>query len=68
MNWQIFNTAFERVGTTEKAVSGLSGAKIYTLNPHKFNEDFTPTADLSQQPACIIHNAKQMLCFINLSS
>jgi hypothetical protein len=55
----IFNRAYIRVGTIEKAVSGFSSAGIYPLDPCKFNEDdFALAAGLNQQPVRVIHDAE----------
>lgn len=53
----IFNKAYMRVATIEKAVSGFASTGIYPLDSNKFSEDdFAPAASLSQRPTIIIHN------------
>jgi hypothetical protein len=55
----IFNKAYIRVATIEKAVAGLSSTGIYLLDPCKFSEDdFALAAGLNQQPTHIIHDAE----------
>jgi hypothetical protein len=55
----IFNKAYIRVATIEKAVAGFSSTGIYPLDPCKYSEDdFALAAGLNQQPTRVIHDAE----------